>query len=154
MNDYIVAAEQGYYMDPALAPAACGPLQHWHRDEPPSLPPDDRARGTPIRVYVNHGRWIAECPGCRGAQYASRTDRRFYCVDCLNAWNAGAWARTLWPDDASLAVIEDLLCRRHVENRHWLPSESLAALELENHLHPQALVVAAGSGAIRLPGIF
>src|SRR5690349_15592909 len=39
-----------------------------------------------INAVVNHARWIVECPsGDGGAQYASREDPRFMCLECLNA---------------------------------------------------------------------
>lgn len=85
-----------------------------------------------VQVYVNHGRWIVECPDCRGAQLASPTDRRFMCSDCGNVDAGGAWRPVIWPSDKQAATIEELLALRPVENQNWRPGETARQLHAEN----------------------
>src|SRR5439155_17375452 len=75
--------------------AECAAALHWHRRDVPQHVPDAHSSKT-LDAEVNKGRWIVRCP-CNGAQLASKTDRRFFCVDCLNLWCSGKWARVRWP---------------------------------------------------------
>jgi hypothetical protein len=90
-------------------------------------------------VRANHGRWIVDCPFCRGAQLASPTDRRFLCADCGNVNVGGKWLRVIWPADP--AAIEAALLVRPLENRNWWPGESPSDLRRENRAHdiPEAV---------------
>lgn len=81
-----------------------------------------------LTVQVNHGRWIVECP-CGSAQLASRTDRRFFCVECGNVMFEGKWVRVEWPADPE-AVERELGRRPFAQNRNWL-GEDLQALAHE-----------------------
>jgi hypothetical protein len=82
-------------------------------------------------AVVNHGRWIVPCPWCFSAQMASRSDRRFFCVECGNAGAGGMWVRVVWPP--AFREIEALLCMRpDPRNRSWLANETLADLLAEN----------------------
>ena len=83
-----------------------------------------------LAVLVNSGRWLVQCPNCMGAQYASRTDLRFFCLDCFNAYPPvnGRWVRIVWPDN-SAAIERELEHRSDPKTRHWLPGESIAALK-------------------------
>lgn len=86
-----------------------------------------------VRAVVNHGRWIARCPTCSGAQYASRADRRFFCSSCLNHAAGNRWIGVEWPDDAQTQQIEAALMRRpNPTNRNWEPGETVEDLEREN----------------------
>lgn len=88
----------------------------------------------PLKALVNHGRWIVNCPTCLGSQFASRTERRFFCTTCLNQAAGGLWIHVDWPDQA--ARIEQLLLRRpNPANRNWYPHETIADLERENAQH-------------------
>lgn len=121
---------------------ACLELLNRQRDklDEPRMPdpPADSRRGTEtLLAYVNHGRWVVDCP-CGSAQLASRSDRRFFCVDCRNAWALGKWVGVAWP--AQAGDIEGLLLQRPFpKNRNWNPGEDLMTLVAEN--------VAAGLGA-------
>lgn len=138
MSDRIVAAEDFYYAAGASPAEACI-VQHWHRRDVSRDPivPKQMAQGQAVEVYVNHGRWIAECPDCHGAQVASRTDARFFCVDCLNAWCGGKWLRIAWPRDTD--AIESVLLRRETHHRNWTPEESVTDLVAENAAHAAIL---------------
>lgn len=86
--------------------------------------------GTEIAAYVNHGRWIAECPDCANAQLACPDDQRFMCNNCANAMNGGLWRRVIWPKNR--AQLEAVLKLRPPENQHWTPGETVADLKAEN----------------------
>lgn len=79
-----------------------------------------------LPVVVNHGRWVVNCP-CAGAQLACRTDPRFFCTDCLNAWAGGAWVNVAWP--ANPDYIDAMLSSRPLGLQNWAPGDDL---EFEN----------------------
>lgn len=85
-------------------------------------------------AYVNHGRWMIDCPwGCNSAQYAARSDRRFFCVECDSGGTA-QWAPVEWPDDLEVAAIEAALGLRPDETlRNWEPPTMREA----KHLKPE-----------------
>lgn len=103
-------------------------FRHWVRDDVEMFIPDTEC-DTPISVRVNHGRWIVVCE-CGAAQFASKTDHRFLCVQCLNEPYAGAWRPVIWPHHPD--QVEALLRNRLTENCNWLPDEPLSQLRLEN----------------------
>lgn len=124
---------QDAFGDPLMKHMAeCVPTLAWHRrDVPQELPKAQSSKA--LLVVVNHARWIVRCP-CGGAQIASRSDRRFFCVDCLNAWCGSKWVRVRWPDEAD--DIHAALARRvDPETRNWEPHETVADLEAENAAH-------------------
>lgn len=82
-----------------------------------------------VAVYANHGRWIVECPDCRGAQIASAVDHRFMCCECANAAVGGLWRAVVWPEEH--AEIDRALSVRPLENQNWSPGETLEDLEAE-----------------------
>lgn len=82
-----------------------------------------------LPVKANHGRWIVECP-CGSAQHASRTDKRFWCVECGNASFGGKWVSVEWPGDVAL-IEKELEKRLFHRNRNWAPGEKVADLRAE-----------------------
>ena len=85
-------------------------------------------------AYVNHGRWVADCPfGCGGAELAR--EEWFICRECLNYGHAGARLPLVWPDDEDIRAIEAALVVRPVLNRNWCPNESIGVLLAENVEH-------------------
>ena len=88
----------------------------------------------PVAIaYVNHGRWIANCPfACGGAELAR--EEWFVCRECLNAGGAGR-IPLAWPSDEDIRAIEAALVERPVINRNWNPNESIGALLVENVEH-------------------
>lgn len=127
---------------PSLPPIPAAPergatwcvLAHWGNPDLDPFVPDDRhiaGKDRAIEVRVNHGRWIIDCP-CGGAQLACRTDHRFFCVDCLNAWTSGAWVPVTWPADPD--GIARQLASRPVELQNWEPGETVKVLRAENEL--------------------
>lgn len=86
--------------------------------------PEPGARGR-VQARVNHGRWIVDCPACPSAVLAGVT---FRCAEC-----GYGPAPVAWPEEA--ALIEAALAPRLLENRNWLPGETVFDLERENALH-------------------
>jgi len=90
-------------------------------------------------AYVNHGRWVADCPDteCHGAEdttpnrvsgiIALNRDR-MVCTNCGRMWPAE------WPPDAG-AIVQVLMQRPKVNTRHWWPWETVQELVLENYEH-------------------
>lgn len=112
--------------------AEWAPRQFWSSDQPVNwnapVGDDDEA----VKAYVNHGRWVVECPDCHGAQLACKTDRRFMCHCCGNQYVGGRWRAVVWPSERQVAAIEKLLVARPDEvNRNWV-GESFAKLKQEN----------------------
>lgn len=83
-----------------------------------------------VLAYANHGRWVVDCPDCRNAQLACRTDHRFLCDECGNIAIGRLWRPVEWPDDAT--KIDALLANRPREYQNWLPGESREVLAIEN----------------------
>jgi len=87
--------------------------------------------GTEARyARVEHGRWLVDCPDCNNCLFADPDDRRMFCTVCLNALHGGGWLPVVFPDD--VAAFESELLRRPIENRNWLPGETLDDLKVEN----------------------
>ena len=102
----------------------------WHGLEAPDAPAGDPVGD--VYAYVNHGRWVADCPqpGCTGAMMVTE-QQPMHCGnrDC----GGGPWT-VAFP--AERQQIEVLLLLRPVDrNRNWRPGESLAALRAENAEH-------------------
>lgn len=128
------------------------PREAWH-DKPPAtwalhaypIPPWKRAMiGELTRLgetdakastfaYVNHGRWLADCPFCRQTQVASKTDQRLFCCaeGCGNAQVGGAFVKVAWPKDAD-KIEAELLKRATPDHRNWTPGETVRDLRNEN----------------------
>lgn len=83
-----------------------------------------------VPAYVNHGRWVVDCPDCRNAQLACKTDHRFMCNECGNIAVSRLWRPVIWP--AKPAAIEAMLGNRPRENQNWDPSEAAVGLAIEN----------------------
>ena len=101
-----------------------------HRDEFPPFPttPSTRQR---VVAYVNHGRWVWDCPTprCGGAQVTSPKDPRAFCVECFNAGDG--WWPVDWPDERT--TIERILNKRPAATQqNWWPTETMQQLEAEN----------------------
>lgn len=93
------------------------------------LPQASAPKKDAIKVLVNHGRWLVECP-CGSAQYASCDDARFLCSQCWNEDVGGRWKAVVWPKDPE--AIEAALSGRPIPNRNWIPSETVDDLHEDN----------------------
>jgi len=90
-------------------------------------------RAPAISARINHGRWIADCPDCAGAEYVDESEPIFFCMSCGNLAVGGHFRRVKFPKDK--AKIEGCLNGRPVANRNWAEGETVADLEAENALH-------------------
>lgn len=75
-----------------------------------------------VEARVNHGRWLVDCPACKGAELASEDG--FICCSC----GAGRYT-VVWPDNR--ADIETVLDSRPVANRNWHLGETVDDLLAE-----------------------
>lgn len=74
------------------------------------------------RAYVNHGRWLADCPrDCGGALQLDPKQTNFHCRECK--WIGGIE----WPDNAD-EIMEALEERVVPKTRNWFPSGHTLAL--------------------------
>jgi len=92
---------------------------------------DRRILDTPIvQARVNHGRWIADCPFCIGAEMVWFEEPSiFFCFSCRNKAVGEHLLRVEIP--RNYEKIEDILMVRHPVNRNW-DGETLSALKSEN----------------------
>lgn len=116
-------------------PAARGAewIHHYTRSETRSHLSNGIAKNSALKVYVNHGRWIAECPDCHGAQLACRSDHRFLCIDCGNIAVGNLWRAVHWPADPD--GIEEALRHRPLENQNWDHPQTVEDLRAESIVH-------------------
>jgi hypothetical protein len=154
-DDTRLSSAESHYLPPdeliAAPVAGRAALLHWNDPGDPWLPKQHAVDPrNPIEVYANHGRWVAECPVCHGAQLASRTDPRFFCVDCLNAYNGGKWVPLVWPED--VRAIEDALVDRATPHRNWRTGENVSDLAADNEAHAAELRSSAPAIADRARG--
>lgn len=105
------------------------------RESQVGLPGAADTDAQPALAYVNHGRWVADCPTpfCAGA-VVLLTDAPFMCGNCLNAERGFRYRLVSWP--AERGEIEEILSARLLpENANWYPGEPLERLTIENEVH-------------------
>lgn len=130
----IESAEDHHYPDPQLPAGGTPPERivagHWPEFSRSGMP--DKVSTEEVPAQVNHGRWIVPCPWCMSAQNASKTDPRFFCVECANGGRG--WARVVFPPNVD--DIETLLgMRPDRRTRNWIPGEPISRLLAENEAH-------------------
>lgn len=81
---------------------------------------------------VNHGRWIAFCPFCRGAEMVDPGEPIFFCLSCGNAEAGFRFLRVDFPSPPGMREIEDVLDPRPSPNQNWHAGETVAQLMAEN----------------------
>lgn len=131
-------AESFYGAAPGVTPAERPTVLHGRPNDVAAMVAagKKRTKGV-VRARVEHSRWLVDCPdpSCRGCQYASREDRRFFCNYCHNGAVGGAWIRVSWPNEAKTTQIEQVLAERpDPRTRNWFPDETVEALRSENAL--------------------
>lgn len=105
-------------------------------------PVDTVKDAPPAIAYVNHSRWVADCPtdGCGGAVTLLRM-APFLCGNCLNVEIGHRYRPVVWPLEE--AAIEDALFGRLLpEHVNWRPGETVDELLAENERnrpHPREL---------------
>lgn len=83
--------------------------------------------GETVQAYVNHGRWIADCP-CNGGELVAPGEEML-CGSC------GARHRVKFPGPKTKAKIESLLAKRSPFHQHWHPDETTDELTAQNIEH-------------------
>lgn len=107
----------------------------------PPLDLKDRSRsGLETHAYINHSRWIAECPttGCSGAGFITFKEDRCWCVHCNTGWHT-----IVFPDSDKVGEVEEILLKRPAPNsRNWepvqrgrFPAEAIEDLIEQNKEH-------------------
>ena len=89
-------------------------------------------RGETVQAYVNHDRWVADCP-CNGAELVSPGEEML-CGSC------GARHTVKFPGPKTRERIEGLLTVREPLFRNWHPDETtdeLLAQNIERGLFPE-----------------
>lgn len=75
-------------------------------------------------AYVNHGRWLADCPtGCNAAMDTTVGETGYLCgvpYEGRIIGGCGASAPLVWPEDPN--AITAALSVRPTANRHWAPA--------------------------------
>lgn len=104
--------------------------EHWVtflRDSRGGLAPQRYPQA--VEAHVNHGRWIAECPHCKGGIACPPHEwpsPEGCCLTCGHVYPVA------WPD--AFEQIEVLLANRGQDNQNWELGEEVAQLERENTL--------------------
>ena len=88
-----------------------------------------------VKVFarVNHGRWIADCPFCAGAEFVNKSLPVFMCQSCWNEAVKGKWLPVEFP--AEHVQIDRELLLRNTENQNWQKGETVERLVIENMEH-------------------
>ena len=84
-----------------------------------------------VNAYINHGRWVADCPDCSGAELVNKTERKFWCESCHNTFNNGKCRRVIFPRNWN-AIEKVILARPNLKNRNWKLSETIKDLKRQN----------------------
>ncbi len=82
-----------------------------------------------IKARMNHGRWLADCPDCNGAELVL-PGQKFI---CQSGEHAPVAHEVEFPAD--FVLINAAVSRRPVQNRNWQPGETVAQLLQENLAH-------------------
>ncbi len=91
-------------------------------------------------AYVNHGRWVADCPFCGGAERVwpegIRTHKKVphpfgIADDILHCGYTGQTCQVVFPDDRR-EIARVLAKRPDDANRNWFAHETVDDLEREN----------------------
>jgi len=84
--------------------------------------------GRTLNAYVNHSRWVADCPVCNGGLAVNPDMPSGCCLDC------GTVYTIRFPTDPD--AVERTLCERpNLTNRNWQPGETVDKLISENIIH-------------------
>jgi hypothetical protein len=100
----------------------------WHERQGRTPKPD--AEGREVVPYVNHSRWVADCPACNGGMACWDRNPYACCGDCARIY------KVLWQPPAVRAEAIRLLAGRVVNDRNWLAhqGETTTELALQNVL--------------------
>lgn len=95
--------------------------------------PLEMAEIAPVLAYINHGRWVADCPFCPGAELIFQDDPTFLCLSCFNQEANFKSLSIAFPLNTNKieAILEG---RPIIGGRNWEPPKTLNALIEENKL--------------------
>jgi hypothetical protein len=65
-------------------------------------------------AYIDHGRWLADCPVCNGTEYVDPDEKIFYCFSCGNFDIDGAARHVSFPSARERRQIEKQVMKREV----------------------------------------
>ena len=87
-----------------------------------------------LKARLNWGRWIADCPNCRGAEIV-KPGEEFICYSCYpnaltNKKKALKRYEVVFPKIK--LEIDKIMSKRDMQNRNWYPGETLKELRKEN----------------------
>lgn len=89
---------------------------------------------TPALAYVNHGRWVADCPERDGGALALYDGQvAFLCPECFNDTLARRYRPLVWPEERA-RIEATLLERPRAAAMNWYPGEPADTLEAETLL--------------------
>ena len=93
-----------------------------------------------VYAYVNHGRWIVDCPDCNTAWLVTPSHRSTL-IDFFGGKHEVCFcgANILIQFPLSKRAIDAILSIRPMRSRNWVPGETLAALRAENVAHTALL---------------
>lgn len=112
------------------------PIVRWWPDGRPRFHPRPilvDSNWWPVHPFVCDGRWTVECPDCGAWQAAAWTDRRMFCLGCLNLELDGRWRRVVWRRQ-SQQVTALLQARGKREDQQWRGWEAIRWLRFQNTL--------------------
>jgi hypothetical protein len=93
-------------------------------------------RTTKLDVYVNHGRWVADCL-CGSGVACAPDSAEAVCLEC------GSVYRVNFPPKRTITAVEKVLGSRPASKRNWSPgTETRADLAAENLRHAFPLLPA------------
>lgn len=78
-----------------------------------------------VGARVDHGRWLADCPYCPGAELVDLEDLRFFCLSCYNEAAGGRWLHIVMPEAQQREAIEAYLQQWPQLQQHWDSSVQL-----------------------------
>jgi hypothetical protein len=82
-------------------------------------------RDSVVKMYVNHDRWVGDCPHCNGGVTGIPGVANVTCLDCGRKMGA-RWPRV------DLAEVERILSYREEMQRNMDPDQTLNDLKAEN----------------------
>lgn len=85
-----------------------------------------------VRAYLNHGRWVADCPRCNSSDLADRAKPEFVCRPEYQG--CGLVAAIQFPEDYD-DIMAVAAARSSPLNRNWRPGESVIDMRIENAAH-------------------
>jgi hypothetical protein len=94
-----------------------------------------------VNAYLNHGRWMADCPlihelqPCIGAECVTEDDKVFYCLSCGNQEVDGDFIKVKFPPPGQRKKFEQSLALRPESLRNWNPGETPEKIAKENKKH-------------------